>query len=122
MCPDRGGHRAGDRMPHRHARAREYLIMIWPLAHFVYMEKIRRTRASTKYVKRGMSADEIEVIRAEQRERRKRLDHERYIRHRSRRNQMSAKYYREHREELLAKKKIIDRQRRLGIYDRQINY
>lgn len=35
---------------------------------------------------------------------------------------MSASYYREHRDELLAKKKIIDRQKRLGIYDRKINY
>lgn len=34
---------------------------------------------------------------------------------------MSASYYRVH-DELLAKKKIIDLQKRLGIYDRKINY
>ena len=44
--------------------------------------------------------------------RRKRLDHERYMRSREERKQRQRAYYREHREELLARVRL----RRLGLY------
>lgn len=44
--------------------------------------------------------------------RRRRLDHERYMRSREERKQRQRAYYREHREELLAKVRL----RRLGLY------
>ena len=44
--------------------------------------------------------------------RRRRLDHERYMAHREERKEKQRAYYREHRDELLAKVRL----RRLGLY------
>ena len=50
-------------------------------------------------------------------ERRKRLDHERYLRERSERLERNRQYYREHRDELRAKRKLKYREQVLSKYD-----
>lgn len=50
----------------------------------------------------------------EARERRRRLDHERYVRNREERKRRQKEYYRAHRSDILARVRL----RRLGLYER----